>query len=527
MENRFIAIIIALTAAFALTFSLLDQSVWPWDPAYYGEVTLQLYDTLGSKPGELWQSMISAFGFKAPGIAWLGMLFVPLAKITGSFEPVLLWLTIACGLLAAWILFCSVKGLSSSAPGPAFIATLHLITAPLFVGLMYNYFTEQLQLLSVCIIIWSVAARHPVQRMIALGLIGLALGMLAKASTPLYILAPCVLGLWRLLSRRSPEVGTTPTGSLTFWIGALLCAAGAAAWYIHNWEVLRNFIASTSSGSIAELYGKHGAFGEKLSKWLAWSAGAFFVGTHAAFTWIVIIILATFARLARRGGWTLLDSWAALSAAQCAAVLGVFSLQVNEETRYLLPALPYVASLTAFAALELGIIGKTLLTFCGLSQMAVVHAAALGSAWALSLIHTPWLKPFQPDPSAKALLTEAVHRSCPADRANRYSIIALELPYFNANTAAFYSAKNKLTAGFRCFYTSLGYAESDVERALARLKGMQPEAVVYLHSFQPAATPDPFNAVSQQIRTRIASDPAFQLQTIPGFEDLEYYDQID
>src|SRR5438132_10486575 len=74
---------------FSFVWIGLDRSVWPWDPAWYGEVSLELYSAMRLHTYWL-ASMANAFGQKAPGIAWLGQFFVPLRGVVGSTERALL-----------------------------------------------------------------------------------------------------------------------------------------------------------------------------------------------------------------------------------------------------------------------------------------------------------------------------------------------------------------------------------------------------------------------------------------------------
>src|SRR5437588_5580836 len=65
---------------------LKDKTVWPYDQAWYGEVSVDLWYLLTHHPGEWASHMLSAFGTKAPGVAWLGQFFVPLGQAAGSIE---------------------------------------------------------------------------------------------------------------------------------------------------------------------------------------------------------------------------------------------------------------------------------------------------------------------------------------------------------------------------------------------------------------------------------------------------------
>ena len=64
------------------------------------------------------------------------------------------------------------------------------------------------------------------------------------------------------------------------------------------------------------------------------------------------------------------------------------------------------------------------------------------------------------------------------------TIITAHIVNTNANSMAFYSAK----AGHHCSYTSLGYAATDLVRALTRLRDIQPD---YFVSLEESAQPPP------------------------------------
>src|SRR6266545_2399673 len=75
--------LLALSLAPSVLWIALDEHVWPWDQAWYGQVTVELYYTLREDPGEWLPAMVHAFGIKAPGTAWLGQWFVPLGALFG------------------------------------------------------------------------------------------------------------------------------------------------------------------------------------------------------------------------------------------------------------------------------------------------------------------------------------------------------------------------------------------------------------------------------------------------------------
>src|SRR5207253_1842232 len=74
----------------SIVWAFLDRSIWPWDPAWYGEVSADLWATLRTDAGNWGTAMAHAFGAKPPAVAWLGQFFIPLGGALGGDSTVLL-----------------------------------------------------------------------------------------------------------------------------------------------------------------------------------------------------------------------------------------------------------------------------------------------------------------------------------------------------------------------------------------------------------------------------------------------------
>jgi hypothetical protein len=120
------------------------------------------------------------------------------------------------------------------------------------------------------------------------------------------------------------------------------------------------------------------------------------------------------------------------------------------------------------------------------------------------------LYPIDRSSTNKQVLSKLVDTTCKNEtEKNRYNIIGLDLPWFNANSASYFSAQQQLKKEFRCYYTSLGYAEKDMDKAWTRLFDLN---INYFATIQPrsqAEMSDPFNLVSLPILERIQSSPKF------------------
>src|SRR6266567_3478961 len=82
--------VILLLIAPNIAWIFFDKHVWPWDQAWYGEVSVNLYYMLTHSISAWPSTMISAFGTKAPALAWFGQFFVPLSKFGLSIDEALL-----------------------------------------------------------------------------------------------------------------------------------------------------------------------------------------------------------------------------------------------------------------------------------------------------------------------------------------------------------------------------------------------------------------------------------------------------
>jgi hypothetical protein len=200
--------------------------------------------------------------------------------------------------------------------------------------------------------------------------------------------------------------------------------------------------------------------------------------------------------------------------AQLLLVPVVFALQVSEENRYLLPLAPALA-ICFLWVFSLG--GSTVLKAAtGLMavQLILVHAQALGltktnfnvSYW---LVPDHWLVPDQPDRVALAELHDLVRLTSGPGTEFRYNVVGVQFPWLNENALAFYAAQGRLSTGRRNYFTSLGYAETDADRAWTRMEQMKTLYYVGVEPDREPAPPDFLNQVSVPILRRVMADPNY------------------
>jgi len=82
--------LIAVLMTSSLVWILNDRSVWPWDRAWYGEVTLDLGQARHGGLLAWGAAALHAIGAKPPLLVWIAQFFVPLSRFTGDVESSLL-----------------------------------------------------------------------------------------------------------------------------------------------------------------------------------------------------------------------------------------------------------------------------------------------------------------------------------------------------------------------------------------------------------------------------------------------------
>jgi hypothetical protein len=399
------------------------------------------------------------------------------------------------------------------------IGCLLVSSAPLFVGLSHQYLVEPMQGLAVAWIFYVALAstRWPRLKTLSHLLTASSLALLAKVSTPPYCLLPGLMALFNLvcprvakadMPRRNPVLA-----GLEFAGGLSLCTM-TALWYYYNARTVFTNASLSASGSVAELYGRHGAFGNKLLYWIGMTqVGLFtpnvfklsaFLAVAGGAAWLYRIWMRTHRSL------TAVDLLAAAAFAQVAGILSVCALSINEDSRFLLPLLPAVAVLVMWALAQLqsrAVVVAFLLVLA--HQWGSVHAFTLG--W---IERTPdtscWLIPVDRDSSHAQEVERLVRATAGEERsANRYNIVGVELRWLNFNTCNYYASQLRLQTRRLAYYTCLGYAEGDPAKAFARFKDFNSLYFITLEADHQPPPSEPLNRVARSVLERVSQDSDF------------------
>lgn len=503
----------------------LDRSVWPWDPAWYGQVTVELWAKLRLDPGGWPSAMSAAFGAKPPAVAWLGQFFVPLGRTIGDQEIAMLLSVVACQAATVGLVFAACRRLRVGQVA-SLAAALLVASSPLFVSMSHEYFAEPVQTLAIawCLFVLASASNWPLALTVVQMPGVLALAMLSKLSSPVYLAAPvAAVALLTLVGRRSRDHRREwkPTAAVvTSGVTSALLVGGAVAWYWVNAHAALEH--ARTAGSDSGLYGQDRGFLRELPEWLGRFEDAVFL-PHAGIVLLVIAALAIAGAARRRVRSNLLDS-RVVALASCVAtvavVLALFASQPNEEGRYLLGLVPLVAVALAImistspspapAAAVLAVLA---------TQFTFVTLQSFGVTPFHSLSYFRLAAPVR-DNRFSAELDRVVDQTCTSGAANRISMVGAEHPWFNANTLTFIAAERYALAGRHCYYTSLGYAQTSVVAAWKRVQDFAPPFYVAIDygnpanrlpsPFREAAGVDAFNRANRAVLARVRASGFFR-----------------
>ena len=505
----------------SLVWIVRDRTVWPWDQAWYGEVSVDLWYWLGHS-SRLWtREMLTGLYMKPPGIVWLGQFFVPLRGLFGSVETALLFSIVLTEFVMLVILLKIGQRMAPQSRlvplGAVFLAS----STQLFVGLSHQFLVEPLQGLAVawCFYIALRSPDWPKARIAVHLASALVLGALAKATTPLYCLMPCAYCGYIWLRKPSGLDFATEWKSrssralvLVFGLTGILCSL----WYIRNIRAVWQHVHDASFGDLALGYGTRDSV---LNKLIVWSRifDQSFLDPYLYWVCVAAILLAGGFALYRRARALpehrlRVQPVAVLSVIQAGLLLFAFSLNITVEPRVLYAMLPCVVILLVQLLVFVPRIALVALLALGAAQWIVVNGASLGLTERLAN-QSQWLVALQADSSQYDELSRVVNLT--SDVGERYNIVGVEYPWLNANSAAFFAAKERLKTGTRSYYTSLGYAEKDVDVAMRRIEELKTRYLITV-SEKYQSEPNFVNVVPLPVLERVRRDSRFTQCAFPS-----------
>lgn len=495
-----------------------DHSVWPWDTAWYGEVTVELWYSLINYPAQWLEVMTAAFASKAPFIAWFGQFFVPFGQFFGSIERGLL-ISILLVQFGSLVLTYQIGKIIVPNSEMAVIAGVVFVGSyPLFVGMTHQYYTEAHQLFSVFYMYWIAAqssSRNSVHTFFHI-LLAATIGMLAKISSPLYFAFPMCVSIYYMI--KSTSLLTLRTGFKVQDVPLFLTAATifgfGFGWYKENIKVVLGFAKLASSSEIALDYGKIDTFTNKLIYWGSATQKSFFTPWLGALLLglVCIAVILLLIKIRREGRFFKITTSSILGVAallQIIFVLIFFSKSINEDNRYLLALGPSIVII--FFGIMSFVDSRFLRVFlliAMVSQWVIVNGVALGLTPDLSSISHYVRFPVD-DRLRMKEISRIVDLTCTEKTKNRFIMTGVELDWLNYNTLSFYASKTRAGRGFRCYYVYLGHAEKDVNAAWGRFIYYKIAYFISLEETAQVQPPDFINMVSLPILKRVEDDMGF------------------
>lgn len=512
----------------------LDASVWSWDPSWYGDNAVNLWWQLVHAPSRWPAAMVHAFGSKAPGVAWLGQLFVPFARLTGSVDLALLLSVLCTQAVALWLLGSSIRRLFAEGKLACILVPAWAAGTTLFVSMGRHFMVESLQLMAVTACYWVAINARQWRRTPATAhlVLAVSIAMAAKITSPAYIVGPVVVALWEILR---PGAHHRTDGVAGWRLAVLVSMAGlvfliTAFWYAVNFKTVLAFAKTATSSEIALHYGFIRPFGEKFTYW---ARAAFYAFSFPPMGSAVLVAagIGAFAlawtrfirchRVMNKPQGIML----VIALLQLVLLLLIFSSCLNEDSRYLLPLLPAVGIVLGwlFSGLRVIPLQIAVLLLC-LTQWGMVNLPSNNPEPADSEAKFSWLARPRLDARCKNDVTRAVTWINERAQPDELVLFGIDALWLNNSTFAFYDAKVGLLTGRRVTYGSLFRLDKErVKKALDTLERTPPALFV---SLDPARL-EPDDDFARPLLERIQHDPLYERAPFESDEGIVIYCRRD
>lgn len=507
--------IIAATLLPSFVWICKDRRVWPWDQAWYGEVSVDLWFWLEHSARQWSRTMIECLPLKPPGIVWLGQFFVPLRAFFASTESALLLSTLITQFSLLVVLWKIGQLMAPRSQIIPFAGVLFAASAQLFVGLSHQFFVEPLQAVAVawCFYVAVKAPEWPRLRIAVHLMSALILGALAKSTTPVYCLMPSLYSAFLFVFKRpsprtEPEAKWTSTLFLIPIFGLLGILGGL--WYLRNFANVWQHAHDASFGDLALNYGGRDTILHKLITWSHLFNDSFlapYLSWGLLFAFAIGTVLILFRRKSSNSQFPRIQILPILSALQIGLMLLIFSMSIGVDSRFIYSLLPSVVILVVQICIFLPRNVVYALVILASVQWLTLNAVSFGFAGRLAN-QAEYLLPVETDRTQYDELTRVVQLT--SQNGEHYNIIGVEYPWMNANSAEFFSAKERLRTGAHSPYTSLGYAEKDVDVAMHRLQVLQTQYLITVAEQHQIAPPNFLNLVSVPFLKRVQEDSRFR-----------------
>ena len=521
--------LLALLLLPSLAWVLLNRGIWVSDASLYGLQALRLHHAMGSGLAAWWHAMMS-IAPKPPILPWLGQFLVPLGHAIGNVDAALLLIPLLAHGATLFLLYRVARGLFGRAP-VAWAVVLVAAAAPLSLDVARQFYVQSLQ---GAIVMWFVfialrAGEWNRVRVWASLLAAGSLAALTMLSTPLFCVVPGLVALVRSWSGNRPRPSLRAT-DVALLLLAVLLASSAALWYGAQFDSALGYAGFGFHDVFAGVPGA--AYPGRLAIWLLHLAR----GISWMPVGVLLVALAAASVFGRGGreaaGPRFLPS---LLLAQVALVLCVLALSDQQENRYVLPVVGYVALLFGWV-----------LASSSRAWMASVSVVVLGVQWVAISLATFGINPGDIVPSQRPLLQEDRRREVLARIGSledigsaRVLLVTSGLEFYNLQVE-YYAAQHpgyfeRDHASYRSaeFMLLEPGVDGDPNRAWAEIERWAPDEVVLLGTallqaqrMQWEGRPIGWGAImlgAVEISRRVVSSVGFREQPSPGMPELRVF----
>jgi hypothetical protein len=511
-----------LLLAPSVVWTFRDLRVWPWDQAYYAEQALQIFHAMEGGPLAWLKAFLTVPDQRAPLLPWMAQLTMPLTGLPGGPEHALLLTNIAAGAVTLRLIFSATRRFGGDL-GTALTAMLVYASASYLVAFNQQFLVEGVQPMAVagvaCVAFGADRLSWP--RLAAATLIWVALALLAKTTSAGLVL-PFLLYIGIVCATPGAKRPAVTSADMWLLLLGILLIAVTIGWYAMHWRDVIAHVVEATNSDITLLYGAIRPLPAKLYFWsralldalspVPWLAGLIFPVSMVA-------IFVAARRLPRGEPKKLLraaiDSGLLFALCLCATIVTVLlacSTTIAEDPRYLAPIVPIVVLLLSWSLVTLD---RRWITAGAAALFAFNWIATNAIAQGLvSFAGAGYLQAPQNNPVSIERMTRAVREGCDPRHPEHINIIGAELPDFSAVSAWLYAEKLYKPLGVRCQFTSLGYAQSDVNLAIKRLYEIDPDFIVTLPLEE--LHDDDFNHLSRPVAQWLATNGDFERVTPEG-----------
>lgn len=523
-EAQFAGAVLAACLISSAVWILTDRNVWWWDQALYGEATLRLWHTRPLGIAAWMHAIVDVLGGQQPLMTWVGQFLVPLRHLTGDFESAMLFVNVLGAGGTLIIVYYVPRRLGANRLS-SLCGTMVCAGSGLFIGLTHQYLVEMTQCVaaaSMIAVAWGSEKRSSV-RTSSLVLAAVPLSFLAKASSMTFVLpmlSYVALAWW---ITRGKVRAAFRWSDVVLLIGATLIAAVAAAWYMVHWQPMVEHFVSATKADFALHWGSPVNLPTKLSYWIvsfSKSLSSFAVLSFCLAALVTAALTISMVRLLSRspGEWAVASiangsMFALALGGTIVATVFAFSLQINEDPRFLLPLVPFLGVLVAWG---LSVITNRIieqLLCCGLIFNAALNHSYSHGLDLFNIPPAPYLLRVDTDGNDKVVLSQVVRRTCYREQSARPNLIVVSYPTLNVNSLNFYASKDSYASGYRCSYVSYDSFDPNVAHALDTMRSVRP---LYVVTVAPDKQPPPnfANGAARMVTEYLGGDPHYRLESI-------------